>query len=120
MAKLKLLVPTATYTTTTTMILWMGGMNNYDKSTSGTNVAPYLLLAFSARAVLFTIPMEFQRTQWCSIEETVQYPMLCSTTLVKWSHGIQDHYYANGGGIKSESSVAKAGDPWAGDSFREE
>jgi hypothetical protein len=109
--------PTTTTTTTTT--LWMGGMNNYDGSTDGTNVAPYLLAFSCAIAVwLFTIPVEFRRTKLCSEEETVQYPTLC-TTPAKWSRGIQD-YYANGGGVKFDFSVAKEGNPWVGGTFREE
>jgi hypothetical protein len=104
---------------TTTTTLWMGGMNNYDGSTDGTDVAPYLLAFSCAIAVwLFTIPVEFRRTKLCSEEETVQYPTLC-TTPAKWSRDIQD-YYANGGGVKFDFSVAKEGNPWVGGTFREE
>lgn len=72
----------------------------------GTGLQGKAILAMGCllSAWIFTIPPSFRRHNFCTEADTIKYPEVCTTTS-KFAADIKE-YYANGGGIKWDFTVA--------------
>ena len=72
---------------------------------TGTEGKTLLILGFLLSVWFFTVPPEFRRSRLCTEAETAQNPDVCMTC--EQFVGKVVDYYANGGGIQWDFSVAK-------------